>query len=918
MKGITFSGLLAACFLLPLTAIAQQSVALTDLKPLVTKLQSVVETSDGEEFLSLLTHDVDVVSALDFIEDALPNRVTKAVAVARFLRPAEDTLGDSRYRLTVEVFVEDGDRGQLQTWQLDVTRTRLTDGSLGPWKIFGYESPDVLEGLHHLSLDPGYQFDARGLVITAEDMTLIMSQGAGFVTEIDSGITGLVLVGNGALQFSPYPQAERRQIEILAGRNTLETEFTHAFIRLNPSIVATRLTAGSLDGVVVNQKAFSQAQAVFDELADLTFVVDLADLSDRTWWLTPSPGNFVAEIRTREYGDLTYTQAAQQPEDISLYTRNPARIISLYPSASRRIEQSRYAGARDTVSFDVLDYNIEASFDPRGVGRESLGARPTLVGCWIEGTARLALRLKDEPLETLTLQLANELRVHSVSSRELGALLFFRMQDRDDIIINLPTGIPAETEFTILVRYSGLLEAEELEENWIGRMRFLDVGGTATYGIPERRYLYTNASHWYPQPTNSDYATATMALSVPADYGIIASGDPEDSNPPVEAIKGVSGNRTYSFVTVQPTRYLSCFITRFARDTTPPVKIVLDQQPQSFRSGVSYDSLALSVEANEFSRDTIGDMVEKTTSIMRFYSSLLYDIPYPTFTLALSDSRLPGGHSPAYFAVLNQPLPAHGRLMRTWRTDPVAFSSYPSFFLAHELAHQWWGQAVGWRNYHEQWLSEGLAQYFAVLYAREEHGERAFADVLSQLREWSLRHSNQGPVYLGYRLGHLTEEPRVFRALVYNKSALVLHMLRRLIGDEAFFDGLRRFYDDMRFKSARTKDLIKAFEIEAARSLEDFFARWIYEFDVPVLNFDYRTERRIADPSLTDVVLRFRQEGKLFEIPVTVTLNYRTGADETLVVPISKQTTEMRVPLRGPLRSLDVNPDNAALAEIRR
>ena len=75
MKGITFSGLLAACFLLPLTAIAQQSVALTDLKPLVTKLQSVVETSDGEEFLSLLTHDVDVVSALDFIEDLKPTHI---------------------------------------------------------------------------------------------------------------------------------------------------------------------------------------------------------------------------------------------------------------------------------------------------------------------------------------------------------------------------------------------------------------------------------------------------------------------------------------------------------------------------------------------------------------------------------------------------------------------------------------------------------------------------------------------------------------------------------------------------------------------------------------------------------------------------------------------------------------------------
>ena len=129
-----------------------------------------------------------------------------------------------------------------------------------------------------------------------------------------------------------------------------------------------------------------------------------------------------------------------------------------------------------------------------------------------------------------------------------------------------------------------------------------------------------------------------------------------------------------------------------------------------------------------------------------------------------------------------------------WRNDPVSFDDYPPFFLAHEIAHQWWGQAVGWKNYHEQWLSEGFAQYFAALYAEHERGDRRLRRAsCGRCADWAIDQSAQGPVYLGYRLGHIKGDGRVFRALVYNKGAMVLHMLRRLVGDEVFFGGLRRF-----------------------------------------------------------------------------------------------------------------------------
>ncbi len=119
------------------------------------------------------------------------------------------------------------------------------------------------------------------------------------------------------------------------------------------------------------------------------------------------------------------------------------------------------------------------------------------------------------------------------------------------------------------------------------------------------------------------------------------------------------------------------------------------------------------------------DVSERAAAMFSFYAALVGDAPYPSFTLALAESDRPGGHSPPYFAVLNQVVPGSNFV---WRNDPVSFENYPAFFMAHELAHQWWGQAIGWKNYHEQWISEGFAQYFAVLYAEKDRRSQLVAE----------------------------------------------------------------------------------------------------------------------------------------------------------------------------------------------
>ena len=195
------------------------------------------------------------------------------------------------------------------------------------------------------------------------------------------------------------------------------------------------------------------------------------------------------------------------------------------------------------------------------------------------------------------------------------------------------------------------------------------------------------------------------------------------------------------------------------------------------------------------------------------------------------------------------------------------------------------------------------------MYAQHQRGDEGFSSVLKQLRRWGMDTTDQGPIYLGYRLGHIRGESRVFRALVYNKGAVVLHMLRRLVGDDVFFRGLRRFYWTSRFHKAGTDDFREAMEQESGRSLERFFERWIYGSTLPRLKVGYRVDG-------TDVVLRVEQIGEVFDVPVTITLQYADRKPSDVLVRAGEQVVEQRVPLAGVLRGIDVSKDDGTLAEI--
>jgi Peptidase family M1 domain len=865
---------------------------------LLTRIEAAATAVDRGAIVDLGAPDADQ-EALALFATTLTWPPVSRIIIKERDRTAQD---DRTLAVLWEVFIERGIEGRVTTWQAVLSRATST----ASWQIRRIARLSMASGLFRLSLDRTRQFEVRGLAVRGPDLAIDLPSGSLFYAATPGGPTAVVLLGRGRMRFAPPDASERTQVRIFSGHDVLESDFDAAFIRVRPADFESVFKAAALTPRAVNEGALRRAAEVFDEYVGRTLQVDLGDLSRERWSLTPQADDLIAEIRTRKHGSLTYARSGGEAEDVALFERRRRRNISIYASAEKLAARGRFYSDDDLVDYDVLVYDIETEFDPRRL--------------WFDGNARIKLRIRAPAINTLTLKLADPLVVRGIYSPGLGRLLHLRTVGQNSVLVNLPATIVGGTDLWLNVLYSGRLEQQELDREALQIRQ-----ESQEPGIPlEPRFMYSNRSYWYPQSTVTDYATLTLRITVPADFDVVASGDPVGTPvpPPGVAEPGQRPRKMYVFTSREPLRYLACAVSRFTAVAT--AELVIPPKPSSVAahaageiaasapgpSGAEAGSeLKLYVQANPRQLHRARGLTETAKMVFGFYASIIGDAPYPSFTLAVSESDLPGGHSPAYFAVLNQSLPG---MPTTWRNDPVSFDEYPNFFLAHEMAHQWWGQAVGWKNYHEQWISEGFAQYFAALYGQKEQGDDGFTDILRQMRSTAMQASSQGPIYLGYRLGHIKAEGRVFRSLVYNKGAMVLHMLRRLIGDEAFFTGLRSFYDDWRFRKAGTDDFRKAMERASGRDLARYFEDWIFGDLIPSVSFDYtQVNERSA-------ILRFEQRGTPAEFPLTVKVNYASGQSEEIVVALSERLTERAIELKSRLRSIDVNADHAALAKIDR
>jgi len=236
--------------------------------------------------------------------------------------------------------------------------------------------------------------------------------------------------------------------------------------------------------------------------------------------------------------------------------------------------------------------------------------------------------------------------------------------------------------------------------------------------------------------------------------------------------------------------------------------------------------------------------------------------------------------------------------------------------IARVVAQHWFGALVTPKDWSHVWLNEGLTSFLAYTWFEEVHGR----EDASHLWEWAHvsafaadRDARRPLVYDRWKYGP-AELLRTEHA--GQRGAVVLRMLRRRLGDAAFWGGLRRFLTEQADGTATTADLQRAFEAESGTSLDTFFRQWVYGAGFPLLHITaaYDTAARRLHLSARQTQDRDTLTG-LFDVDVDVEV-YTDAGVERVVMPLRGEVNEHDIPLSSPLRSVRWDPEQVLLSHV--
>jgi aminopeptidase N len=410
-------------------------------------------------------------------------------------------------------------------------------------------------------------------------------------------------------------------------------------------------------------------------------------------------------------------------------------------------------------------------------------------------------------------------------------------------------------------------------------------GGTPADALPALKNMHgepvrfsegwpDQARHWLPLIDHPyDKATGEMIVTAPAEWQVVSNGLLVQE---VDLPNGL--RRTHWRQSVPLASWL--FAIAAARFESHHAGVV---------QGVPLQTWAFPQDA------AIARTVFEETSrrVLEFFSSRVGSYPYEKLA-NVQAAGYSGGMENATVIFYGEKAVASGRA-------PVA----------HEIAHQWFGNSVTETDWDHVWLSEGFATYFALLFREHSDGKDEFVEGLQRSRDTVLEASAKSPdVAVIHR--NLSDMRRVLNPLVYQKGGWVLHMLRRQLGDEPFWTGIREYYRRYRDRNATTDDLRQIMEQVSGRDLTAFFTQWLTRGGNPKIEATWKYD---AARKAVDVSVRQTQGGEPYDLDVEIEIATAAGR-RVESIALDGAVASKAVSVDGEPLSVIVDPNTSLLASI--
>lgn len=294
------------------------------------------------------------------------------------------------------------------------------------------------------------------------------------------------------------------------------------------------------------------------------------------------------------------------------------------------------------------------------------------------------------------------------------------------------------------------------------------------------------------------------------------------------------------------------------------------------------------------------DFAEPTKNVLDFYSN--YIGPYSYEKLANIQSNSVGGGMEAASAIFYGENSVTGKRSVRWRN-----------VIIHEIAHQWFGNAVTEYDWDDVWLSEGFATYFTLLFIEHQYGRDAFIEGLISSKE---RVNTFYEKNREYRIVHdnLKDMRKVTSSQTYQKGSWVLHMLRGVIGTDNFWNGIQSYYHKYRNSNATTDDFRSEMEEVSGIDLSTFFQQWLYKGGTLKYAGSWQFD---ADESRVKIKLdQVQNDGSLFKMPLEIGIYFAGQYDPQIeIVQVNERSNFFTINVVSEPDSIILDPNTWILME---